>query len=64
MSYTSGLVDDVMFAYNEPYGMWLIEHIIKVTREGKSVTPVIAIIALLLLNAHNIFTTCCSNSVT
>jgi len=48
-------VDDVMFAYNEPYGMWLIEHIIKVTREGKSVMPVIAIIALLLLNALNIF---------
>jgi len=31
---TYGSVDDVTFAHNGPYGMWLTGHTLKVTHQG------------------------------
>ena len=33
--YTSGFLDDVIFAHNGPYGAWLVGRILKMTHQGQ-----------------------------
>ena len=47
--YTSGFVDDVMFARNWLYGAWLIGRLLKVTHRGRMGGEVVTFVISLFL---------------